>query len=159
MEQVTLLGGAFEPEPPRRIQRRKKHEPDSGQTDLGTRMTFKQMEEEKIIRETIRSLRDEIARIEHARDCEQCIIGCVLGIERYMASSLPWYFNMNEEECYNIPENLHAKNYELGYYGNDMQPGTRKFIFERMEWARGIFLQSLEENKTALKSLRKKRAW
>ena len=102
--QATLLGGTFSAQPEKRIQRKRKREPTAGQTNLMTRMTFKQMEESRLLRETIKQLKDEIARIDHARDCEQCLMGCVIGIERYAGRSLPWYLDINNEDGYDMPE-------------------------------------------------------
>ena len=61
--------------------------------------------------------------------------GYMMSLERYNGRSLPWYlqpYDWANEGAEGCPD---PEEYEFGYYGHDIQPGTKKFIIDRLVWA------------------------
>ena len=88
----------------------------------------------------IEELGAELGFNEHLKNCETCRMELCLSVERYMGSRGPWWINLQNGDY--LPEQFldcpKLEDYEIGYYGKDNQPGTHKFIKDRMTWATKI---------------------
>lgn len=85
----------------------------------------------------IYELDDELGVNEHIKTCERCQCELCLSVERYLGTRGPWWINLASgdylPEYY--PDCPKVEDYKIGYYGNDNQPGTHKFIEDRRVWA------------------------
>ena len=121
--------------------------------------TLGQLQTEHILKDDIENLTFEIKRIEHLRQCERCMIEAVLGIERYMGRRLPWYLNLVNDVADGSNNCPRVQDYEIGYYGNDMLPGTTKFIKARLIWAEKVIADELNDREENLNKLSNLRRW
>lgn len=130
----------------------------SNQANLLLGKTVGQLHAESVLKADVDTLENELKRIAHVKECERCKIEAVLGIERYLGGRLPWYLNLvndvgGQDGCPDV------KDYEIGYYGNDCQPGTFKFIEARLAWAEKIMKEELKDRKEHLSEMSNFRRW
>jgi len=156
--EITLTGRTVQLEPRKRVRRRKKIELSGNQTLLLSGKTLWQKEQEQTLKKQIADLKQEIERIEHIFECRDCMLMIVMAIERYGGRNLPWYLNLTQgfEFSDDCPK---PEDYEIGYYGKDNLPGTRKFILDRLSWALKTIRKTLQDSEKELKELSNKKAW
>lgn len=117
--------------------------------------TISQIEEESALKDTIKSLKEELCEADYILKGGDCLIRVVMNIERYGGRSLPWYLDLTNDFSYDTEGCPKPQDYEIGYYGKDQQPGTRKFIEARVLWAKKEIIKQLQEATTALEQLAK----
>lgn len=127
-------------------------------------------EEIPLTRDFIKAVRRELKTIDHALECEQCLLTLQLDVERYMGTHSYWWLDMTnldctyewdiEEECsdpyYEMMKDMpHADNYDIGSYWCGAKEDTIRFIKDRGKWARSISLVQLDKAKKYLRLLHK----
>lgn len=84
----------------------------------------------------LEELMNELAFIDHVRDCEMCMVEMLLNVERYLGSRGPWYLDLRNDEFLSeeFPDCPKVSQYKIGCYGASSQD-TFRFIKDRMNWA------------------------
>jgi len=104
---------------PRRNWKKDKYRPSSQATLNGK--TFGQVELAKKFRAEVENLKYHLALMEHILTSKIAMIEACMGIERYWARRLPWYFDV----CHDISDGdstcPNPDDYEIGCYGDDFQ--------------------------------------
>lgn len=125
--------------------------------------TFGQMLRVKELRNEVEQLERELDWISFVRSNEMAMIEVVICIERYLGSRLPWFLNVQNLMCHidcgGDPLGFDPRNYEIGYYGNDNTPGTRKFINDQLQWAEVFIQNELRQKQVELKIVSAKKEW
>lgn len=115
---------------------------DNNQMNLFGR-TFGQQREEAEAFTELQQLVDHKKFILHLPECDHnCILLLCMDLERYMGRNVPWYLTPQ----YDFPEYKgcpKAEDYEFGYYGHDLQEGTKQFIRDRCDWVLQIIKKKI----------------
>ena len=168
MSQATLTGTSVEVQPKRRIRRRKRWKNTGSQTVLvgpTAGKTLRKIQREENYRSEIEKFWLELNWVRRAYRAialdhnDYVAFGYVMSIERYNGRGLPWYlepYDWTDEGVEGCPD---PKEYEFGYYGHDMQPGTTKFIIDRLEWAEGWLGEQLRATIEEYAEFRRIKAW
>lgn len=119
--------------------------------------TIGQIEEESVLKETIKGLEAELQQADHLSQCNECLFEAMIAIERYGGRCMPWYLDLVNDISENSEDCPRPENYEIGYYGKDLQPGTRKFIQDRIIWARKVLVEELQDKQKSFNQLSKTR--
>lgn len=115
------------------------------------------------VAQQLETLRGQLAFIEHARNCRQCMAELQLSVERYGGSRGPWYLNLiNEEadpEIYDDEETIYKncprpRDYKIGSYWTGTSDDTTRFILDRFTWAEGVMKGEVEAAEAFLAALK-----
>jgi len=94
--------------------------------------------------EYLKQCADEIRFIRHLRTCRECQLEATLSIERYGGRGLPWFFDLNNFDCFleeaedpRFSDCPRIQRYCIGSYWDKTtdRNETMKFINDRCSWA------------------------
>lgn len=83
----------------------------------------------------ILALYNQLLEYHHDINCEECLFGLQLSVERYLGTRGPWFLNYQMEEWLpdNFPDCPKVEDYEIGWYGHSSKD-TVRFIKDRLAW-------------------------